>query len=95
MKTESISCKKVLFSISALGDFPILAMLSDILRQRTRDIEVKRYCVSLLEKFGSFAYTRDILASLDEEARNEVRSLGGNPHMEAVLDELLLTWKSK
>ncbi|BES88023.1 Polyprenyl synthetase [Nesidiocoris tenuis] len=81
--------------IHAIHTHPEDKQVFNILRQRTRDIEVKRYCVSLLEKFGSFAYTRDILASLDEEARNEVRSLGGNPHMEAVLDELLLTWKSK
>lgn len=44
----------------------------DILRQRTRDTEVKRYCISLLEKFGSFQYSRDTLQRLDAEARAEV-----------------------
>lgn len=43
-----------------------------ILRQRTRDIEVKKYCIQLLEKMGSFKYTREILDSLDKEARTEV-----------------------
>lgn len=52
-----------------------LAPCTDILRQRTRDLEVKRYCITILERIGSFAYTRDTLKSLDEEARREVRYL--------------------
>lgn len=63
-----------------------------ILRQRTRDVEVKRYCISLLEKLGSFQYTRDCLQELDNEARREVRRIGGNPHLEDLLDELL-SWR--
>lgn len=63
-----------------------------ILRQRTRDIEVKRYCISLLEKLGSFQYTRETLDKLDADARREIARLGGNPLLEAVLDELL-NWK--
>ncbi|XP_052893352.1 terpene synthase isoform X1 [Anopheles moucheti] len=63
-----------------------------ILRQRTRDVEVKRYCISLLEKLGSFQYTRDVLDALDKEARKEVKSLGPNPIMEALLNDLL-SWK--
>ncbi|KPJ02936.1 PREDICTED: geranylgeranyl pyrophosphate synthase [Papilio xuthus] len=63
-----------------------------ILRQRTRDVEVKRYCVSLLERLGSFQYTRDALQALDAEARAEVARLGGNPLLEALLDELL-SWR--
>lgn len=65
----------------------------DILRQRTRDVEVKKYCVSLLEKLGSFKYTRETLESLDKEARNEVELLGPNPIMNQLLDELL-SWKT-
>ncbi|CAK1545968.1 unnamed protein product [Leptosia nina] len=60
-----------------------------ILRQRTRDVEVKRYCIKLLEKCGSFQHTRDTLRSLDLEARAEVARLGGNPHLEELLDDLL------
>ncbi|CAH0702732.1 unnamed protein product [Spodoptera exigua] len=63
-----------------------------ILRQRTRDLEVKRYCITILERLGSFAYTRETLHGLDEEARREVARLGGNPHLEALLDDLL-SWR--
>lgn len=66
---------------------------TDILRQRTRDIEVKKYCINLLDKLGSFKYTRDILEKLDQEARQEVALFGANPFMDNLLDELL-SWKS-
>ena len=65
---------------------------SGILRQRTRDLELKKYCITLLEKFGSLSYTRRTLEELDAEARAEVAKLGGNPLLEDLLDELL-DWK--
>lgn len=66
--------------------------LSDILRQRTQKVEVKKYCISLLEQLGSFKYTRETLDKLDIEARAEVALLGPNPIMENLLNELL-NWK--
>ena len=55
-------------------------------------MELKKYCFTLLEKFGSFSYTRRILEELDAEARAEIAKLGGNPVLEKVLNELL-DWK--
>jgi geranylgeranyl diphosphate synthase type 3 len=55
-------------------------------------VELKKYCVSLLEKFGSFSYTRHILEELDAEVRAEVAKHGGNPLLEDLLDSLL-SWK--
>jgi geranylgeranyl diphosphate synthase type 3 len=52
-------------------------------------VELKKYCITLLEKFGSFSYTRDTLEQLDAALRAEVAKLGGNPQLEAILDELL------
>uniref|UniRef100_A0A023F5X7 Putative geranylgeranyl pyrophosphate synthase/polyprenyl synthetase n=1 Tax=Triatoma infestans TaxID=30076 RepID=A0A023F5X7_TRIIF len=75
--------------IHAIRSQPDDKQVFNILRQRTRDVEVKKYCISLLEKFGSFAYTREVLTTLCSEARKEVASLGGNPHLEAILDEVL------
>ena len=65
---------------------------SGILRQRTVDVELKKYCVTLLEKFGSLKYTRHTLEKLDGDMRAEIAKLGGNPMLEDVLDELL-DWK--
>ena len=38
-----------------------------ILRQRTTDVDVKKYCVDLLEKKGSFEYTKANLVQLEKE----------------------------
>jgi len=63
-----------------------------ILRQRTQKVDLKKYCVKLLEKFGSLSYTKHILEELDDEARIEVAKLGGNPMLEDILDKML-DWK--
>ena len=65
---------------------------SGILRQRTGDVELKKYCVTLMENFGSLKYTRHTLEELDAELKAEVARLGGNPVLENVLDEML-NWK--
>lgn len=71
----------------------VIVDFSDILRQRTKDVEVKKYCIQLLEKLGSFKYTRDILLSLDKQARDEVAKLGPNTYMDNLLNDLL-TWNA-
>jgi len=65
---------------------------SGILRQRTRDVELKKYCVRLLEKFGSLSYMRRTLEGLDDEARAEVVKHGGNPMLDDILNKML-DWK--
>lgn len=62
--------------------------LLDILRQRTRNVDVKKYCVKLLDNYGSFEHTRKVLTQLDSDARKEVENLGGNPLMIKILDGL-------
>lgn len=60
----------------------------NILRQRPTDLEVKKYCVSLLEKYGSFEYTLQVLEDLDAKVRSQVDKLGGNHQLIALMDEL-------
>ena len=55
-------------------------------------MQLKKYCVTLLENLGSLSYTRRTLEELDAEARAEVAKHGGNPMLEDVLDKLL-EWK--
>ncbi|CAL7947129.1 unnamed protein product [Xylocopa violacea] len=64
----------------------------NILKQRTNDIELKRHCINLLKKCGSYAYTGTVLEELDKQARDEIARLGGNPVLIKVLDDLL-SWK--
>ncbi|KAK8725345.1 hypothetical protein OTU49_010822 [Cherax quadricarinatus] len=74
--------------IHAIRTKPDDQQVINIIRQRPKDLEVKRYCVSLLEKFGSLQHTKETLITLEGEAREEIRRLGGNPHLEKVMDEL-------
>ncbi|CAH2241852.1 jg16241 [Pararge aegeria aegeria] len=89
---DDITEGKFSFPIIHAMKTPEGSQILNILRQRTQDVQLKKYCVSLLEKVGSLQYTRDVLAKLDRAARAEVARLGGNPQMEAVLDELM-SWK--
>lgn len=54
----------------------------DILKQKTMDVEVKKYCVSIMEEMGSFEYTRQVLSDLKNEIRAEIKELGGNFFLE-------------
>ena len=40
--------------------------IQDIIKQRTNDIELKKYAVKLLEEFGSFEYTKQTLKLLEK-----------------------------
>uniref|UniRef100_A0A0B6ZPU4 Geranylgeranyl pyrophosphate synthase n=1 Tax=Arion vulgaris TaxID=1028688 RepID=A0A0B6ZPU4_9EUPU len=59
-----------------------------ILRQRTVDNDVKKYCVDYLEKIGSFEYTRHVLQELEHDLLKEISSLGDNPYLTALVIEL-------
>lgn len=58
-----------------------------ILRQRTTDFQVKKYCTSLLKKIGSLEYTEGVLAKLETSLVEKIKGLGGNPILEAMLKE--------
>ena len=64
-----------------------------ILKQRTNDVEIKKFCISLLEASGSFEYTRHVLESLDRAICSEVERLGGNSIVTRVMEELR-NWKN-
>lgn len=74
--------------IHAIQKHPEDPRMMNIVKKRTKDLEIKKYAVDVLEKLGSFAYTREVLQKLDAEARREAEKLGGNPYIVQVLDEL-------
>ncbi|KAJ3664466.1 hypothetical protein Zmor_000029 [Zophobas morio] len=74
--------------IHAIHSQPDDNQVMHILRQRTKDIEVKKYCVVLLEKYGSFDYTKKVLAELKRQAQDEVNKLGENPYMADVMEHI-------
>lgn len=54
--------------IHAIRADPSNLVLTNILRQKTTDEEVKRFAISYMEKMGSFAYTRQVIDRLNEKA---------------------------
>eukprot|EP00128_Syssomonas_multiformis_P006388 Colp12_sorted_trinity150504_noHs@3683 len=83
--------------------FPIIhSILSDpgshqvqnILRKRTEDIDLKKYCVKYIEKTGSFEYTRKVLSDLEATLRQNIVELGGSPVLEKMINDLAKAYTS-
>jgi len=62
--------------------------IMNILKQRTTDVDIKKYFVDYLEQIGSFAYTKVVLKELEEKSQELIAGLGGNPHLSAVVVHL-------
>uniref|UniRef100_A0A8C7S1I2 Geranylgeranyl pyrophosphate synthase n=2 Tax=Oncorhynchus mykiss TaxID=8022 RepID=A0A8C7S1I2_ONCMY len=75
-------------TIHAIWSRPESTQVQNILRQRTENVDIKRYCVDYLEKAGSFAYTRETLRGLEVEAYRLITDLGGNPELEGLVKHL-------
>jgi geranylgeranyl diphosphate synthase type 3 len=56
---------------------PANMQLINILKQKTTDVQVKRYAVSYMESTGSFTYTRDVIGILIARARKMAREMDG------------------
>ena len=74
--------------VHAIQKYPKDNRLNNILRQRTQEIDVKKYAIKLLEDAGSFRYTRDQMRLLDNKIRAEIGKLNGNDVLIRVMDDL-------
>ena len=54
---------------------PTNHQLINILKQKTNDLQVKRFAVRYMEGTGSFAYTRDVIGVLIERARRTAEEI--------------------
>merc|ERR1712059_178206 len=84
--TEGKFSFPILHAVQSLGSRD--DRLVKILRQRTHEVEVKKFAVSLIERAGSFEYTKRVMDELDKKIRTEVERLGGNSVISRVMDEL-------
>ncbi|XP_061600670.1 geranylgeranyl pyrophosphate synthase [Cololabis saira] len=75
-------------TIHAIWSHPESTQVQNILRQRTENMDIKRYCVDYLKTVGSFAYTRQTLRDLEAESYRLIRDLGGNPQLEGLIKHL-------
>ncbi|KAG8930314.1 geranylgeranyl pyrophosphate synthetase [Tulasnella sp. 419] len=63
----------------------------NVLAKRPSTPTTKQYAVKYMEtKTNSFDYTRAVLTKLESQAREEIKRLGGNPKLEAIIDLLSL-----
>ena len=61
--------------IHSIRSHPDNLQLLNILKQRSRDDEVKRYAVAYMQRTGSFEYTTKVLGGLVQRARALIDSL--------------------
>jgi geranylgeranyl diphosphate synthase type 3 len=66
-----------------------------ILKQRTQDIELKRYCLQLLHEFGSIEYTRQTCDDLAKQVYDEIDNLGGNNYLENIIHSLMEVFRNE
>ena len=64
--------------IHCIRNDPSDTRLLSILKQRTEDVDVKRYAQQLMRDTGSLHYTREKCIELREEIVGQIRVLGGN-----------------
>ncbi|EFX03949.1 geranylgeranyl pyrophosphate synthetase [Grosmannia clavigera kw1407] len=80
--------------IHSIRSDPADLQLLNILRLKTNDDEVKRYAVNHMDRTGSFAYTRDVLAVLTTRARAMADALdegmGRSRAIHEILDRLVI-----
>lgn len=80
--------------IHSIRSDPGNLQLVSILKQKTTDVQVKRYAVSYMEGTGSFAYTRRVVNVLIERARKIVLELdagqGTADALLAILDKMTI-----
>lgn len=71
--------------------------LINILKQKTTDVQVKRYAVSYMESTGSFEYTREVIGILISRARkmaNEMDAGEGKAEgVQKILDRMVVSGK--
>ncbi|KAI8076822.1 geranylgeranyl pyrophosphate synthase [Halteromyces radiatus] len=62
--------------------------LMNIISQKPTAVEVKLYALEIIKRTGSFEYVREFMKKKENEARQEIARLGGNPILEKLLDAL-------
>lgn len=56
--------------------------------QKTKDNTLKTHAVRIMEEAGSFAFTREYLKKVEEDAKMEIERIGVNPLLRGILKYL-------
>ena len=78
--------------IHSIRTNPSNLQLINILKQKTRDDDVKKYAVKYMDKTGSFEYTKRVMAELHEKAVKMTEDInaeiGEGSGVKAILDKM-------
>lgn len=72
-----------------------ISFVTEILNQRTKDIELKRNFINILKSTESFQYTLNFLAFVADEIIHEINFHGGNQKLKKEIENVLNTLKSR
>ncbi|TPX63281.1 hypothetical protein SpCBS45565_g06737 [Spizellomyces sp. 'palustris'] len=67
--------------------------LQHILKQRPTSPDLKQFAITLMTKTRTFEYCKNVLRGIEDEAREEIRRLGGNEALERYLDFVAVDYK--
>jgi len=81
-------------AVHSIATNPKDQRLLNILRQKTEDIELKKYAVELMKNTGSFAYTKTVLLELQRQILEDIERLGGNKYLVEIINYLMSTLDS-
>ncbi|KAI8339135.1 geranylgeranyl pyrophosphate synthase [Chlamydoabsidia padenii] len=62
--------------------------LLNIVSQKPKSMEIKKYALDIIKRTGSFDYVYQVMTHKETEARDEIKRLGGNILLENLLDAL-------
>lgn len=76
--------------IHSIRSDPTNKQILNILKQQTKDEDVKLYAVKYMQQTGTFEYTKKVIERLGRDAMGMVEALGGNEELEAILRKMFV-----
>ncbi|CAG8471036.1 8482_t:CDS:2 [Racocetra fulgida] len=61
---------------------------AEFIEMHTTSIDLKQYAINIMNDTGSFEYTRNYLAKTENSVHEKIKTLGGNPLLENIIDLL-------
>eukprot|EP01114_Cavostelium_apophysatum_P019453 TRINITY_DN627_c0_g1_i1.p1 TRINITY_DN627_c0_g1~~TRINITY_DN627_c0_g1_i1.p1 ORF type:complete len:347 (-),score=65.76 TRINITY_DN627_c0_g1_i1:54-965(-) len=75
--------------IHSILSTPSDTRLLKILKQKTESVELKKYALSIMDKSGSFDYTKKVVIEYAEKVNEAILQLGGNRELEMIVQHLM------
>ncbi|KAF8419010.1 isoprenoid synthase domain-containing protein [Tirmania nivea] len=76
--------------IHSIRSDPTNKQILNILKQQTKDEDVKLYAVKYMQQTGTFEYTKKVVQRLGKDAMSMVEALGGNEQLEVILRRMFV-----